>query len=376
MDKDEELKKLKRLKNLIENTYKDNLRFVLIDEYMNYKSYLIDCGVLKEECFNDDESSELIEDQDINYERLNNSAYNSLFDNFELIEDITNKIEELHKKIPINYYYDYSINLKKISLNDAIEIRNSFFKSLGNDVLNVFLSLQKNENINLSSNDMKRYTGLCYNLSICDNPRIIIKPNNNSLKFYSILSHELGHSYEFIRNKTNKRKFVYNFLVEVPSIVFEKLFNIYLINNNYYKELGIFSLFQCKNAVLNMNSVNQFINKEYKNNLVFIDKEKLYYLYVDDSAFDDLSEDMIAKIDYYGTDITNYGYVLSDIIANNLIVKYLSNKKEGLKEIKDFITTMYQYSVSENLNRYAKDLQSTEMEMKELYNYQKKKFYL
>jgi len=97
---------------------------------------------------------------------------------------------------------------------------------------------------------------------------------------------------------------------------------------------------------------------------------------LDNDSLINENEEILAKQWELLRKTNNYVYVLSDVIANNLILRYFSDKKKGLIEIKKFITTMHQYSVLENLQRYGFDLKATEDEVKMLYNYQKKKFYL
>lgn len=375
MNKEKELEKLKHLRSLIDSTYKDNMKVILINEYMNYKQFLVDANILEEDYF-DDEDYELNNFQNNITIKLSNSAYKNFFNNIDLITEITTKLCELHKKFPINLKYNSLNNIKKISKEEADDLINSFFKSLGDDIESIFLSMKQKDNIITIKDEYTDYDGTCYDLSFFDFPKILLINKNNPLELFHTLAHEMGHCYEFIRNRTNKNSTNYNFLVEVPSITFDKLYDEYLVKIGYYKDIGIYNLLTWKRVILKMNEINDFVNVSYKNGFVSKDYEEFGGLDLDETAYFDASDEIINNISYFGTNLYNYGYVLSDIIANSLISKYISNRKEGLKEIKNFITTLHQYPIKDNLEKYAKDLKDTEYEMKELYNYQKKKFYL
>ena len=251
----------------------------------------------------------------------------------------------------------------------------SFFATMPKDINNLFKKMIDLSNFSCVEND-SHYSGLCVNVSFFDYPIIIVQKYDYLLDLAHTFVHEMGHCYENIRNKTNRGIAFYNLFTEVPSILFAKIFNYYLITNSRYQEFSKINLLEWKNTVLVFNYINDYVNKAYHSNCVSFDLEEFNTsLEIDNEKFQ-VGDDIEEYIDNYGTNILNYGYVISDIIANNLLKEYINNKEVGLRKIDDFITTMYQYSPKENIMRYALDFESIEEEMKELDCYQKKKFYL
>ena len=73
--------------------------------------------------------------------------------------------------------------------------------------------------------------------------------------------------------------------------------------------------------------------------------------------------------------LENYLYVLSDVVANNLVRIYKNDPKEGLRLFKEFLTKGKQGSFASNMNLYGNNLDEIEKVIKEVYSYQKKKGY-
>lgn len=375
MKEDKELENIKRLKNSFEFLPDNKMKEIRIFEYNYYKQFLNNIGLLNN--LDDYENTELFEKQIELLRKYNFIAYHSVFDNIDLISKITDKLIEVYRNYPLNIQIYNSKIRKPISNDDLLKIINDFFQSLGDDVYNLFNKMCQNNYIRLISNkDDLNYCGISYDVTSCFDYRIILIDPKNPNLLYHTLVHEMGHCYDFVRNKTNKTVSSINLFSEVPAIIFEKLFAYYLIENGYYKNYGLDNLLNWKQDVLAMNIVNSFVNKAYKNNYVLLNQYSAGELEINDDAYLDESQNTLDCLCIYDTKISNYDYVLSDIIANNLLAKYFIDKKKGLIEIKNFITTMYQYNVRDILEQFGLNLTSSEDELKMLYNYQKKKFHL
>lgn len=375
----DELQKLKRLKNLIENTSNKNVRYFLTSDYLSLKEFVINTFAVNEQLLGI-ESYELLEEVDYNDDKTNKNIFKLFEFNFETIDEITQKLHEIYMKFPIKMKKEITFN-QWITQKEANKLLKEFFSQLGSDVLEAYQKMLKNDNIKLVREEEAPYNGLGYDITYADSPRILLLKKEESDIFHlcNTLAHEMGHCYSYLRNKTNRPKYYYNFLIEVPSLVFEKLFDLFLMKNGY-EEVGASLLLEWKRLLFKFNAINCFVNDVYKDGHVSLDKDEIGKLCLDDiaylQAFYSLDDDIYTYFDALGANIYNYTYALSDVVANNLINKYLQNEKEGLKEFKDFITTMYQYTLEENLERYGKDLTSTKQEMSELQLFQKKKYYL
>lgn len=374
--KNNDLENIKRLKNSIEFLPDNKMKDVTILEYCFYKQFLLATGDLNNSTLNL-ESDDLLKKEWELLRKSNRGAFQNIFDNIDIISEITNRILTIHSKYPINtQIYDEKV-LKNIPEKELFKIMNDFFQGLGNDVYNIFIKLWENNYIKIINNKKNfNYSGASYDITSFSDFRIVLVDLKDPTLLYHTFVHEVGHCYDFFRNKTNKNINKYNIFEEVVSTVFEKLFAYFLIENGYYKQYGYDNLLQVKQYILKMNLINSFVNNAYKNKQIIFNKTIIGEFEISDDAFFDIDDQTLDFIDQYETKISNYFYVLADIISNNLVSMYFLDKKKGLIEIKNFITTMHQYSVLENLQRYALDFKSTEDEMKMLYNYQKKKFHL
>ena len=95
-----DLEKLKELKRKLLVTANKQEKIILAYEYDSLGYYLIDTKIIEKEWF--EKSYDEIEIDEKKEKKAILRAYQTVFNNLKLIEEITSKIKCLHSKYPIN----------------------------------------------------------------------------------------------------------------------------------------------------------------------------------------------------------------------------------------------------------------------------------
>lgn len=374
IDYEKEISNLKKLKTIIKNLPFNKMKMVLIYNYESLAYYLSELGLIDEDYITQNIAIEYEYYQNKMYRLENKKFYKSFYDNLDLIYEIIYKNVDIYNKYPILLLSSSDYSEQKISGRELGKLMDEFFQSLGVDVYNLYQKIGNNF-LSFSNITDSKYAGCTYETTFNDYPHIIVEQKKNLFQMGETLAHEMGHCYNMIRNKTNKDFYQYDMLSEVISILFHKMFNLFLYEKGYYQKDALNNLLGWKCSIASMNLGCSLI----PDTSYFGRESELYY----DSEFiilkevaSKLNDNLLRALEFHPVMFCNYNYVLGDALANNLLALYKDNKKEGLKEIKNFITTIHQYSTGENLIRYGLATKETEREMYELYEYQKKKLYL
>ena len=121
--KNNDLENIKRLKNLLEFLPDNKKKEMVILEYNFYRQFLLETDGLDNDDSLINENEEILAKQWELLRKTNNSAFKSVFDNIDIITEITNKIIDIHHNYPINtQIYDekvvHSIHLSFSWLGD------------------------------------------------------------------------------------------------------------------------------------------------------------------------------------------------------------------------------------------------------------------
>ena len=274
-----------------------------------------------------------------------------LSDNAETLYSFYQKIIDIYKKDDF-CSYEYNV-FKKINMPKMANAVYDFFASLGNDVLGIYVGMMNHHNILLSNNP--DYAGYALDTIPLDYPCIVIENIPKYLQFYTTLVHEIGHAYQFYLQRNQKNFSSFNPFVEINSLLFEKLFCDYLINNhvindNLYHELDNHIYF------LNDVSISKALTK------LLLDKKisnvNIYSLSYDCSVSQcDVLYEIVSDCGYIMPNklelsLDNFHYSISNIIAMYFHEKLKNNFDLEWKNYKDFICTVNYLPMDEIINEY------------------------
>ena len=370
--KKELITELKGLKKELESMPKSKKRDLLFLDYYKYISFLRDLGIIK------GDNSRILEfngDDDLINEKI---ELQSLYEIQELLENsskINEKIEEI-----ISVYHDnnyYSVNnfkMMKINNKNIGKILNDFFASIDSNILKIYNQLIEEEHI---------YFGTLYDAggetcfsSFDKLSNIIINGNGDNLYDYISLVHEVGHAYQkyLERNNTNIHGIHYG--VEITSMLIEKLFIKYLEDNYLFNEqvnlINTWELSSNLNTLSHCKLIGNLVN-EGNINIDFINLD----------VYSDLSDDEVTSLleedcgyvfdDRKKLNLINYTYVIGDIMSSYFYYKINDNKEKGVKELKNFIVSIYDMPLDEFIEKYMNDIEAVKRYVNEKINDKNKK---
>ena len=351
--KKELIKELKGLRKRIELMPKSKKRDILFDDYYRYVSFLRDLKIIGNDGefyeFNGDEDSANLK---IVQKRLNEMI--EMVDNTPLLGDIIEKIIEVYHEN--NYYADSTYKDMKIDTRDINRILIDYFRFLDDDILKIYNRLVNEECIYLAP--LSNAGGETCFRTFDKLSNIIVNGKGNDLYDYLALAHEVGHAYQkyLERNNTNLHGFQYG--IEITSMLFEKLFIKYLEDNYLFKD-QVTAINEWELA----NNLNTLVHCKLISDV--LKEDGSYVDFNDYSVHCNLSEEeIISKLeedcgyvfdDRKELDLINYTYAIGDIMSSYFYYKILDNRKDGIKEFKNFISAIYNMPIGEFIDTYMND---------------------
>lgn len=371
MEYEKEKKLLQQLKTAIRLERDLKRQILLISDFYNIVAYLNKLKVIDPM----QEIGNLGVNIDHYYQQLEQEqiAYcDSFINNFDIINDITNKLMAIYQKYPLKKIEVTYCN--PIDIKNGMELLYDFFASLGRDFYNLFLKINQEQRISFTSNIYEE--GMTYNASYQNGEFIVLRKDSQDFdyEFLSSLAHEIGHCYEFEFARGNKKIYPLYLLAEVSALFIQKLFDFYNLDNYDYREKALHSMSVGQSILYERCLSNDFLNHALNNDLVTA-------LDYPTGIFDVISnEKTLGYINYLNSNaianfpphLDNYLYVLSDIVANNFFRMYQLDKKEALRLFKQFLKNANTVPFKENMQKYGIDLNESEKIIKEIYVYQKK----
>ena len=319
------LTKLKQIRQQLEMEKSNSNKFMLSSLYCS----LLDCLTgeeVKEELSHNNGMELLLKDYEF---------YDYLINDNQLYKNFYEKTEKKYQENEFKLYDLYSEN--SLKLKEAKEIVYGILDSINVEKLESYKELYCFDKIKLE--DLNQALGMCYNTFGHFEPIIYIdKKINKQVPFIITLVHGLGHEYEnmFMKNMSIAQqidRYVFCF-TEVMSQFFERVALEYLIKNNIYKDdaqrelnLDYFSLYD---KVENLYS----LSSQAEQNQLAYDEENIienakYVINEEDNA-----KQVIVTYYNYMNDIKySYGYLLAEYFFDI----YIQDKKDGLKQIKNFL---------------------------------------
>ena len=285
--------------------------------------------------------------------------------NAKKLYDIYQQITDTYKE---NDFCEYEKLMHiKVNKNKMIQALWDFFSFLGEDVLKIFQNMQLEDNIFLNSYPMERL-GYAANGTPLDNACIVVQNIPNYLAFYTTLAHEIGHCYQFYLQKTSRNYSNFDPYCEITSMLFGRLFILYLKDNYVIKDDLMLDL-ENNISFLNTVSVSKAVCK------LLVDKKigviNPYDLSYTCSVSKDIIESEIINDCGYinpiitDPEFTEINYSFGDIIASYFIERLNNDFKTGWNEFKNFICTVNYLPMSEVIDEYF-DLNLVKGDIKKL----------
>lgn len=358
----EKLKKLFEKLELARNTHDRLLISNIIFEYLLTMS--------PEEQFEVNDKIMLIDYYSLPYslkEKVDNSLYadSNIFKyTYFLVNDIFNRSD-------FKYYDLFPSN--KVSSKIQEEIILEVLNEIDSDSLKLYRNLKNGNRINIKPMD-ERLFGLClmgYNL--VDDEIYINEMIKNSVLYIGTVVHEFGHLYEgkLLGSKSWFSKISNtNAFLEVMSLFFERVTWDYMIKNRVFED-------DCQ-RVLNSEYMNLLDNFTYFDDFLydahFKDMEELDEY--DCMNFVDEDKKLIS-IDDVMNSSGSLDYGFGALLGEYFFDIYKQDKKEGLRQIKDFVTkefTMSDRNLLEGINFFNGDFKFLEKSILDNNSYMRKRY--
>lgn len=352
---DQKLEKLKQLENLILHSKNDKRKALLIRDYIFLVSCLNDVGVLNYKDTIQNTNLEL--EQYYKYDLKEKfKTIDEYFDSMDIIINITDNLSKIYKKYPI-------INIKHsqhsyIKYDIGIKLLESFFKELGPVFYNIFKYTKENNTF-----DAKEYWGVYYYAnSFTDKSSLVtIGYPHNEYVYFQGLAHEIGHCYE--QQVLSNQRFYCNYNTgEVISTFIQKIFNYYIYSTTNLQDKALYD-----NMIRQTPMRNRFAKVKTGNKILLSG-------YLNGIDIEDYTLKWNTPFISKPITFSDYLYLLDEVIAFNLVKLYIDNPKEGLKELKNFITTNHAYSFRERLIEYG-SVDGVTLSIKNAHEYQKSHHY-
>ncbi len=282
---------------------------------------------------------------------LDSGYYDLLISNFDIHLNITSKIYDVYKEL--GYYNDTFASLypkNKVSSKKEEEILLEFLNSVDSASGAIYNNLKNSNNIILTENFKpedseyeSEYLGTCINGLGIEPDKISLENGNSpSVTYLQTLVHEIGHSYEneFMRSmSSNQQMFRYYYsFSEVMSEFFERIFIDFLIENRIFYDDAERSLYlKNEDIFCNLMHLNFVVFACINGSCIFDDQ---YYQIIDYDCYKEYNKGREFAFEFEDVEnylnLIHYGY--GSLIAEYFFKIYKQDKKEGLKEIKNFLS--------------------------------------
>ena len=281
---------------------------------------------------------------------------------------LLNKYEQIINAYKKNDFCKYEhIGLIKVDKSKMERIMCDFFSTLSDDVLSIYYNMIMGHNIFLNNSVMDRL-GYAMNTIPLDNSCITIQNITQYLDFYITLAHEIGHCYQFYLQKSQKKYSSLDPYCEITSILFEKLFIIYLKNNNIIKNNLVLELEDHITFLNNVSISKVLCELLIDKKISFVNPYNLSYSC--NVNMDEIKKEIIDNCGYvppinFNMELTEFHYSIGNIISMYYINKLKNNFDIEWKNYKDFICTVNYLTMDEVINKYF-DINLIEENIKEL----------
>ena len=275
--------------------------------------------------------------------------------NLNMIEDNAKVLYDKYKKIVDTYkdndfcmyrYYGFVKTNPKV-LEQAVW---DFLQTLGDDVFSIYYNMLLGGNIIRSPEKMANYLGVSYDANPIDNSSVVVIDYPKYLEYYFTIVHEIGHCYQFYLQRNQRDYSTFNPYNEVTSILFEKLFKEYLLNNHIIKD--DFQIDMIDHAgLLKHSSVTKVLCDEFaKDDFKLINPFDLSYMTkrpIEELASEVVNDCANLPIDEVNLDIGLMTYSFGHVVAANYLERLKNNFDEEWKNYKNFICTVNYLPMSE-----------------------------
>lgn len=315
--------KLKQIREKLEIEKSNSKKFLLSNLYYS----------LIQELSNEEQKQEEKKEKGIEFLLKDYEIYDFLRNDNEIYKEFYTKTNKKFKENKFHSYELYPEN--KINRKEAKDIVYEILDDINIDNIKSYDRLYCYNKVKSEEQDI--CIGKCYNTFGFTDPIIITDSNiKDQVTYIKTLVHELGHEYEniFMSNMSVEQqvdRYDYCF-TEVMSSLFERIAQDYLIKHNIYKDdaqrdlnLNYFdlhdrlgTLYELSNEALEGKLIYNAGNVIEFSELPSKDGKKMYQVY---------NYNYINDIKY------SYGYLLAEYFFDI----YRQDKKEGLKQIRNFL---------------------------------------
>ena len=319
---DTENKYMNDIHSLIE---KEKLRCYLnITKITGKANFMLYKGLIDEK-----EYSEIINDIPIT-----NINYTSLSFN-EIIEYRFFLSEYYKKAIKIFNQYKYNYNSKDV-LDD--EVKKQFLEFLKYmNCYKLYERIKKNGMMTFPK-ELKNKSGCC--IANGKLSYIVFKNDPDKLFFYTGMAHEMGHalaSFMFYNNK----EYIYSLGKEIPSILFEKIFLDFIMENSNLDTKRII------NETIKSEKKYIDITKKTKRTLDILDNPRIDY------SFEGYNVNYTYKGKQQNENINRSNrYAIGNIVSYTLLKEYEKDKDFFVKHIEDVINETTLIDAEDFLEKY------------------------
>lgn len=347
----------------IKNTNDIRKKLRLINDYLAIFIYLENLGVVSINDMNLATKDLILHNKKV--EKNNMQIITSFNEEFSFINKLTFKLLEFYDNCDYEETFNNNHTMKdfdKIDISEAMFCLEEFLLSFDCKLFKLFKELVNTKHISYTDKNIS--DGLTVSSRSQGSFVLIHKDKNITFNNIATIVHELGHCYEdYLTNRC-----CFNSLLrETSSSFLEKLFSYYCIKNNCFRNDAIHNLINLQDYNYDRTLINNYINYYLRiGNNLSIDEMTLEFLNIFDVIKDDNFKYLVGE---EKTDINNYIYVLSDILANYFIKIYFKNRKEGLILFKKFLLTYPNKSIASCLNDDS--LVETGISIKMVSNYKK-----
>ena len=257
-----------------------------------------------------------------------------LYSNSDVLSQINNKLIYFYRDN--NYYDDYSLYDNPVNSEKTFMLLEEFFKFLGNDVYSLYLDLKKNNHL-FFVNDLSM-EACCFDTSFQDNDYIFTSNYKNDFQLVCNVCHEMGHAYQdyLLRNQTNFA--TYNLYSEFFSLLFERIFCKYLVDNNLYQEECCNDKLSCYNGLLYQTIAAEMINCSLAYNTISYDdiyQENYNNLCINQDLLQNFEE--LFDNDDGTLKWESQVYVIDNILGSIFYRQIEKNFQQGFRNAKEFI---------------------------------------
>jgi hypothetical protein len=254
-------------------------------------------------------------------------------------------------------------NKKEIDSNDIFPMMHDFYKSVGKEIFNHFLTIDKDHDryINFDK-EIESSEGVTYYVPILNKRYYTIGSAGDNREILATLTHEYGHSIASIINPN--RYFNNDFFIEIESIFFEIIGLDYYYNitkDKYYSDLIVDKTNTYYWNANNVVAMKRISDKTFMNMKDEISSIKLLKKYLNQEGFDEncITVDVDDKMKY----------LFSYIVAIELFEIYKEDKNLAIDLLKKMINRDKEISEYESIHTNVTPVKSLNKHLNRIMRY-------